>query len=354
MDIDLNRANLSEFMQGKESDILDDENGSDTASSSTQINRFGTATSNALSTSLCKLRSPQTNLSSSNNGLTNSASSAMRNTSLMIKKRTASSTSSHSIFEPNTNGSYQPATPHQHPQYTTYQTLSNPYKPTLKSTPTSINTNSSSQSGFLANNSFDDLLLSGNSSNRVKKMSQIENALASVLDDMKQLDFSTSLPDENASGSSGSKSNGKLTPPVSSPFSRNTLHTASVKSSVNSVNKSKPRPDIVMDLPLNLLVSTPPPVIINQNGSSKRASTVNTNGLTVNNVLVKAKEHLQSSSTTSTESDSSLTSTSSASVNSIGNGNKIKQQQAQTTPPIRLYNLEINENDSLDDKNNRG
>ncbi len=443
-------GSLTQLLQVKESDILNDEdNISDTSSSQLTLNnnnsnggynRF-TLQSKHQNPPLAKLRSPSTMSNTSNNfpshRNTTKSITPSNGSNVLIKKRTASSTSSHSIYDtqpPAPNSTAASVITHHPPlhqqqslpinlpqQYTTnYMTLSNPYKPTLKTNPTA------NYSSLNMNNSLDDLLMSNISSatnsSRVKKMSQIENALASVLDDMKQLDFSTGLsnnqtdaPSRNCGSSTTNTSSLSLSASVKvknnsissktgpSLIRTNYNNVGSVKAtnspllSDNSVlSSNKPRPDLVMDIPVNVLLSSPNQsnlqqsnqqlskkneslvtttiiggfgiksrrLSVDNNGSDKEANSPSKNELTVKSsvsttngsplpeasngtVIQKVKEHLQSSSTTSTESssDSSLASSSSISINSGHNlsANKVKANNTNGNGgmPMRLFNFDI-------------
>ena len=178
-------------------------------------------------------------------------------------------------------------------------------------------------------------------------MSQIENALASVLDDMKQLDFSTGIvnisnqPDQQQAAKQPINDS-KIT--TNSSLMRQAFANGLSSPKPVSMHSSlKQRPDIVMDIPVNLLASSPQPNSMasnmaingnkqenkvrrlsvdnnNKNGGGKQLVTHQSSAPPLGNV----KEYLQSSSTTSTEStseNSSLTSTSSVSINSVHNNN---------------------------------
>jgi hypothetical protein len=473
-------GNLAQLLQVKESDILNDEdNTSDTSSSQLTLNNNNSGSNSGggggngyhrftlqpkqQHPPLAKLRSPSTMSSASNNfshGNRNTSNATNGNnnsgTNMFIKKRTASSTSSHSIYEtqsPATAANNVPAHPplHQqqslpihlpHQQYTgsNYMTLSNPYKPTLKTNP---GNGGATYSSMNMNSSLDDLLMSNSNTSsssvahtRVKKMSQIENALASVLDDMKQLDFSTGLSNQQTDLASvtknsitGGTTNGthhtssSLSLSASVKVKNNSIATKaaggsggpslirtnyaninsikSTSSSLASSSGTKQRPDLVMDIPTNLLLSSPNQVnliggggngnhvggktnetaatiiggfstksrrvsVDNGSGAGKEADSPGksilsgtnsaplpetTNGgvtttSTTTTKILKVKEHLQSSSTTSTESssDSSLTSSSSISINSAHNvsASKIKaNNNSNSDLPMRLFNFDI-------------
>ena len=182
-DLELNKSNLSENLaQVKESDILNDDD-----NSNSNDNVFAHQIKNTINSNNSNgIRSPSSYLSYKHNN---------SNSSFPIKKRISSSSSNSVSDNLNINSS-------QHPS--SYLTLSNHKSPKY------------ALSSNINNNSLDDLLLNNK---QQLKMNQIEDALASVLDDMKQLDFSTTpslLPNNNANSNNytyktnGIKTNGHL------------------------------------------------------------------------------------------------------------------------------------------------
>lgn len=198
LELDLNRTNLSELSQVKESDILNDDDNESISMTSLNISRkFSSLQQQQHShTPNTSIRSPSTNFMSNHHAHQLGLQSHTLNKNIIIKKRNSSVSSEFS--------------PQQQQQVNTYFTLSNPQHqitnrinktPSISSTVKIPGyTNSPGQS------SLDDLLLTNKNKH---KMNQIEDALASVLDDMKQLDFSTN-PNNNSSVQTTRKTSIKL------------------------------------------------------------------------------------------------------------------------------------------------
>jgi hypothetical protein len=162
-ELELNRSNLSELSQVKESDILNDD---DAESLNLNLNEHFSAFLN-LKNAQAQLNNQSNALRSSSNSISLPSHLKQHNQqqalSVLCRKRNSTSSSNSVQLEKSLN----------------YLPLKN-------------NNNSKQQSSAntMNNTSLDDLLLN---SKQKLKMNHIEDALASVLDDMKQLDFSTSL-----------------------------------------------------------------------------------------------------------------------------------------------------------------
>lgn len=335
VDLDLNRTNLSELSQFKESDILnDDENNSSVSSStvfgqqsnssklitpSTNSKNFLHEEAMANAAATMPNRNSKLQLFNSSNGgshlIQNPAQTSSRsasisfnpnfrqnsdapssakiltkNTSTSIKKRNSSSPSSNSIsydpmnvnnHKPPSSGQYNYLTlssssssssspltsvfnkkPTVKSQYLQYSTT-NPTETSLTSitTTTTTTTSSAAKTNSILSSSverpMDDLTYLLTNKNKIK-MNQIEDALASVLDDMKQLDFSSNVSSsvkipmshEQQQQLTPMTTNTKLPMSNASSDSSPTYALAEEKKPAEVIEIK--RPDLVIDLPIIL------------------------------------------------------------------------------------------------------
>ena len=190
-ELELNRSNLSELSQVKESDILNDD---DAESLNLNLNEHFSAFLN--------LKNAQAQLNNQNNALRSSSNSIslpshlkqhnqQQALSVLCRKRNSTSSSNSVQLEKSLN-----------------------YLPLQKNN--NNNNKQQSSANTMNNTSLDDLLLN---SKQKLKMNHIEDALASVLDDMKQLDFSTSL----ATTPIGSNNNNNNQNPLIATIKKNSM-----------------------------------------------------------------------------------------------------------------------------------